>query len=136
MKSENYVELGDFREYEHCADRMKTALGEHPEQYVCASYRKWRFILSGPKMGGSENTLGYVFSARLASMTSSERDWEVLGRVAARVGVPEGPPPKSIETNPNGTHYWVWGGTATPEHGEAVVEHMKDLYHRKPRGEA
>jgi hypothetical protein len=115
---------------------MKAALEEHPEQYICASYRAWEFVLSGPKMGGPENSLGYVFSAKLTSRGSKERDWEVLGRIAALVGVPAGPPPKSIEANPSGTHYWMWGGTATPEHGEAVVEHMKDIFHRKPKGQA
>lgn len=62
----------------------------------------WSLALSyGPR------GVGWRFSAKLMTRGSTEKDWELLGRLASLVGAPD-KMPETIRTDPNATHYWTW----------------------------
>jgi hypothetical protein len=51
-----------------------------------------------------------LFSARVHASTTLE-DWGTMGAVCKAIGVPGpevAPWPKTIETDPDATHYWSW----------------------------
>ncbi len=53
-----------------------------------------------------------IFTAKVHTSTT-ESDWGFLGQVVAEVGMPKGTPwPKTIETDAEATHYWIWGEKA------------------------
>ena len=49
------------------------------------------------------------FTAKLKTRISVEEDWSLLGRVAARVGVPRDcPMPPTFYEEPEAEHVWEW----------------------------
>jgi hypothetical protein len=69
----------------------------------------WEFLLS---YGGEACPL-WIFSAKLFphGRSSTQSDWDRLGRWMAVVGVPRGEREmgKTIDTSPGGVHKWMWG---------------------------
>lgn len=123
-----YFSIGDWSEPDQCVKRLLSAAVAHPDKIITATCGAWSLCFSGPDAG--DTRLGNVFSARVRRSTK-ERDWEILGRMSARVGAPMESTPKTIETDATATHYWIWGGTATPEESKGLLQKALEIFYKK-----
>lgn len=103
------------------AERMLAHLREQaqkkPGDVFFATYGVWG-------IGYSEAPeVGCILSASLRTQDSVRQDWEVLGHICRLAGVPaDHRIPQSIVDNPNGTHYWTWGGRSGTGNLEASAQ--------------
>jgi hypothetical protein len=94
-------------------DNMKAEAAKNPGKHISGACGAWTVIFSTESKPSGIH-LGNVFSARVKRSTS-KRDWMILGRMTRRIGAPQEEIGSTILGDPNATHYWIWGGTATPD---------------------
>lgn len=134
------VDIGEWGNPDKIVDRLLAEAKAHPGSIISGACEAWTLCFSS---GGEEawgisggHKLGNVFSARVRRSTK-ERDWRVLGQMAARIGAPKEATPETIRTDANTTHYFVWGGTIPKEERErltaaAVALFRQAMYGKNP----
>jgi hypothetical protein len=114
----NNISIGEWSNPDQIIDRFLSEAKAKPGTVVCGGCEAWSLCYSE---GGP---LGNVFSAKVRRSTK-ERDWRILGRMSKRIGAPYEVTPKTIETNADATHYWIWGSAVLTEDEQAVVRKMQ-----------
>lgn len=97
------IDLGEWSDPDKLVVRMRSEAEAHPATIIRAVLGPWTLCFS------MEEHIGNIFSAKVHKRTK-ERDWQILGRLAAGIGAPDEARPATLETNANATHYWIWGG--------------------------
>ena len=66
----------------------------------------WHVLLSRTRY--PDGSYNWHLSASLSprGRSSTERDWQMLGRIAAHLGAPRDP--SIVPEDPNGVHHWQW----------------------------
>lgn len=121
-------DIGDWSNPDKLVDRLRKEAEARPGVVICASHGAWTLCYS------IDTPLGNIFSARVRQRSTKERDWTVLGRMAARIGAPDDSTPETIKTNPNTSHYWMWGGDMSSDESAAALQQARALF--RNRGQA
>lgn len=98
-----YIDTGDWAHPDKMVARLKAEAEAHPQAIVRATLGPWHVCFTG-----HAPQLGAMFSAKVTRSTNV-RDWQILGRMAALIGAPNGMMPDTIEKDATATHYWIWG---------------------------
>lgn len=98
-----YLHTGDWANPDKMLVRLKADGAANPGVIVTASLGPWSICYST-----GVPQLGTMLSAK-ATRSTSKRDWQILGRIGALSGAPEGMMPDTIATDASATHYWIWG---------------------------
>jgi hypothetical protein len=94
--------LGREDNIEKAMELLRKATGPDVTLIQCGA---WGFGASRSADGAN------IFSAKLTNPNHSteEEDWLALGYAAKLAMVPDTVPmPKTVETSPGSTHYWIW----------------------------
>lgn len=95
--------------------RLKNEAMATPGLVITAMCGAWSVCFSQAESYGS------IFSARTQRSTK-DRDWNVLGKLVVAIGAPSTSEPSTIETDPDATHYWVWGGSVSAEEIQKTID--------------
>lgn len=92
------------------ACRLHEAVRHPSEETVLAKSQcgAWSVLLS-------HDVHGWMFSAKLMTPGSIEKDWRLLGELARCMGAPVEPMPQTILTDPNASHKWHWFHDDVPQ---------------------